>query len=104
MNKLLIIITILSLLFSFTLLVKEYQTVERWQEKGLKLYNKKLQDFNSWKTCVDPGKPEKWLTANPVFISLKTWVEMLSNLASLIIAISSLGVYTRLKRQKAEKT
>jgi hypothetical protein len=104
MNKLLIIITIVSLLFSFALLVKEYQTVERWQEKGLKLYKAKLHDFNNWKTCIDPGKPEKWLTTNPVFISLKTWVEMLSNLASLIIAISSLGVYTRLKRQKAEKT
>lgn len=81
-----------------TLLVKEFETVKRWQSKGLRIYQQKLDKFNSWKTSEHPGEPAKWLTDNPVFIAVKAWIEMLSNMASLIIAISSLGLYTKLRR------
>jgi hypothetical protein len=93
------------LLFSTTLLIKEFRTVERWQAKGLKIYYQKLEDFNNWKTCIKPDKPAQWLTANPIFIALKAWVELLSNLISLFIAIiSSTGFYFKMRKQKLEGT
>jgi hypothetical protein len=98
MKHLLLITMIASLLFSTVLLVKEYNTVERWQERGLSIYDQKMGDFKNWKTNIHPGNPQKWLTDNPAFIALKTWIEMLSNMASLFIALSSLGLYTKLKR------
>ena len=98
MNHLLLIITIASLLFSTVLLVKEYNTVERWQTKGLRIYHQKVEDFKNWKTSVNPGEPQKWLTDNSIYIAFKAWIEMLSNMASLFIAISSLGLYTKLRR------
>lgn len=101
MNRLLLIITILSLLFSTILFVKEFKTVERWQAKGLKIYHEKLDNFNNWKTSVNPGKPESWLTTNSTFIALKVWIETLSNLASLSIAIiSGVGFYRSKKQGK----
>jgi len=104
MSYILITITILSLLCSTFLLVKEFNTVERWQTKGLKIYHEKVVAFDAWKTNINPGKPEQWLTANPLFLAIKIWVELISNMTSLLIAvISGISFYWRTKKPQMEK-
>jgi hypothetical protein len=97
MKLLFVILIILSLSCSTALLIKEFKTVQSWQEKGLKIYHEQLDCFSAWKTKIKPSK-QQWLTTNPLFIALKCWIELFANLISLAIMVgSSIGYYRKVK-------
>ncbi len=78
-TKLLIVLLVVSLLFSGWLYWSTNNTVMRWQERGIR--NHQEQNLTT------PMQP--WLTSNPYVIAAKVWIELCSNITALFISLVS---------------
>jgi hypothetical protein len=88
LNKILLVITVISLGLSTFLYLKQVRVVDRWQAKAIQSYQKEKSDFKEWKTNVKPKK-EDWWYQNPWILGIGTWINLLSNLITIFIGVGS---------------
>jgi hypothetical protein len=88
LDKILIVVTVLSLAFAVFSFYKDLDTVKRWQERAWENWTTQLTNILNGVSTDNPDVPEDWWSQNPWTVAFYVWVKILYNLVAAISGIS----------------
>ena len=88
-NKILLVITILSLSLTTYAFCKDIQTVKKWQAKAWSSWHQDVAKAKIDKSATKPNAPESWWSKNPWLIAIYVWSATIKNWVLTAIGLVS---------------